>query len=674
MRPMALDGSRNCHVQQQQDVSDANRGWPSHSSTTKVDAIDAASNNAVTAATTTAAAPNSQRTVYQSRASLIMVHATLVPVIIASATAALLFARYSSSSPVWTVFYAWTIVLPCYAIVWSSWIYPFYVSELRHVPTVPGFPLWGHVYTLVTEECGLPQRHWHKELGPIVRYFLPLGAERISIAGDDALRHVLHRNPYNYPKPMRVRKWMGRVLGNGVLLAEGSEHILQRKILAPAFSLASIRALTPIFWEKALLVGKYWDDEIKRSGSSQPSYTGSTGGKSKTIEVLDWLNRCTLDIIGQAMFGYDIDSLRQPETPLRQAYRLVFSFDVSSRILHVINAFIPASRYLPYKMNRDIEKSRYIILDKATDIIRSKYADADGNEEGKAEGTQEKSYAAGAKEKVKDIVSLIAKASQKLEAEGQTGLSIETMRDQIMTFLGAGHDTTAAGVAWTLHILSKHPEVQSRLRAEIGERMPVLFSRHRDEGDDCDETEWLSKIISALASTDPDQLPYLHNVCRESLRYLPPIPLTVRQSVEADNFSGYCIPAGTPVYIFPSVVNRLSAYWGPTADVFDPDRWDHPVSIRTTSAPAAEAAASAPLLSRRTTSNGSSSGYMTFLQGPRGCIGRKFAETEMKVLLCVMLSAFEFSRDETRRDPEEGKLWRLVIRPKDGMNIRVTRI
>ena len=507
-----------------------------------------------------------------------------------------------------------------------------------------------------------------------MRYFLPLGAERISIAGDDALRHVLLRNPYNFPKPLRVRKWMGRVLGNGVLLAEGNEHAHQRKVLAPAFSLSSIRALTPIFWEKALLVGKYWDDEIKSSGAHQPGNGRSNGGCSKSIEVLDWLNRCTLDIIGQAMFGYDIDSLRQPETPLRQAYRLVFSFDMSSRILHVVNAFIPSSRYLPNKMNRDIEKSRDIILDKATDIIRSKYADADGKKEKKVEDIKGKGYAAGAKEKVKDIVSLIAKASQKLEAKGETGLSFETMRDQIMTFLGAGHDTTAAGVAWTLHTLSKHPEVQSRLREEIRERMPILFNRHNDNDSDYDENEWLSKIISALASTDPDQLPYLHNVCRESLRYLPPIPLTVRQSVEADTFSGYHIPAGTPVYIFPSVVNRMSAYWGPTADVFDPDRWDQPVTIRTTSAPAAEAAVSIPPPNGRTTSNGSSSGFMTFLQGPRGCIGRKFAETEMKVLLCVMLSAFEFSRDETRPDPEEGKLWRLVIRPKNGMNIKVTRI
>jgi cytochrome P450 len=109
-------------------------------------------------------------------------------------------------------------------------------------------------------------------------------------------------------------------------------------------------------------------------------------------------------------------------------------------------------------------------------------------------------------------------------------------------------------------------------------------------------------------------------------------------------------------------------------------RRSEPARRKTIWAPAGAAisgsnpAATAPPPNSRSVSNGSSSGFMTFLQGPRGCIGRKFAETEIKVLLCVLLSTFEFSRDETRQDPEETKYWRLVIRPKDGMYIKVTRL
>jgi cytochrome P450 len=62
------------------------------------------------------------------------------------------------------------------------------------------------------------------------------------------------------------------------------------------------------------------------------------------------------------------------------------------------------------------------------------------------------------------------------------------------------------------------------------------------------------------------------------------------------------------------------------------------------------------------------------LSGPRGCIGRKFAEVEMKTILCSLLSKFRFEMDETVQDPEELKMWRLVLRPRDGISLRATRV
>ncbi|KAL2022745.1 hypothetical protein VTK56DRAFT_4561 [Thermocarpiscus australiensis] len=493
-----------------------------------------------------------------------------------------------------------------YYFIWLSWLYPLYFSELRHIPTVPGFPLWGQFFTIITQECGVPQRSWHNQYGPIIRYFFPFGSERLSIADDEALKHMTLKNPYNYPKPVRAKLWMVRILGEGVLLAEGSEHVQQRKTLTPAFSIQSIRSLAPIFWEKGLLMAELWRREIVEAGRS-----------TKSIEVLEWLNRCTLDIIGKAGFGYDINSLENPEVPIREAYRLVFNFDIPSRILHGIQAFYPASKHIPAKMNHDMEKARSIILDKATEIINEKLDEAENN--------------IGAK----DILALIAKENKKAKEDGEQGLSFETMRDQIMTFLGAGHDTTATGVAWTIHLLTKYPHIQKRLREEIRDHMPFLFNQ--DERFD----------EAKLARADPDKLPYLDNVCRESLRYIPPIPMTVRQSLKDDKLGPYNVPGGTVVYVFANTINRLPWFWGDGADEFDPDRWD---ALPDTAVPNA---------------------FMTFLQGPRGCIGRKFAETEMKVLLCSLLSMFEFERDLSTSDPEDWKMWRLVLRPKDGVTVKV---
>ncbi|KAL7620242.1 hypothetical protein AAE478_009235 [Parahypoxylon ruwenzoriense] len=526
-----------------------------------------------------------------------------------TAAASFLWARYSELPVTSTVGISLTVSLSLYVFVWLSWIFPLYVSELRHVPTVPGFPLWGQFLDIITQECGVPQRKWHQEHGSIVRYFFPFGAERLSIADDEALRQMTVKNPYNYPKPVRAKLWMVRILGEGVLLAEGQEHMHQRKSLAPGFSIQSIRALTPVFWEKSLLLAKCWRQEMTAEKVT-----------TKSFEVLEWLNRTTLDIIGGAGFGYDINSLENPETPIREAYRLVFAFDIASRIMHGIQAFVPASKYIPSKMNRDMQISRGIILDKATKIISEKQEQAENNTGGK------------------DIIALIARDNKKMKAMGEAGLSLETMRDQIMTFLGAGHDTTATGVAWAVHLLSTHPEIQSRLREEIKDFMPFLFDK---------ETRFDSEQIIAA---DPDKLPYLDNVCRESLRYIPPIPMTVRQSIADDKLGPYKVPAGTVIYILANSINRLPMYWGPTADEFDPDRWDNLPETFTANA------------------------FMTFLQGPRGCIGRKFAEVEMKVLLCCLLSMYEFKRDSSTPNPEDWKMWRLVLRPKEGVTVKVTAI
>ncbi|KAF4122934.1 Cytochrome P450 [Geosmithia morbida] len=538
-----------------------------------------------------------------------MARSTFLPLMTAATASAYIYSRRHDTEPYFAIAATWATVVPLYVVVWMSWIFPFYVSELRHIPTVPGFPLWGQFFDIITEECGVPQRRWHKQYGPIVRYFFPFGSERLVVADDDALKHMTVRNPYNYPKPLRAKLWMVRILGEGVLLAEGPEHVHQRKALAPGFSIQSIRALAPVFWQKGLLMAKSWKDEIKESGAT-----------TKSIEALEWLNRTTLDIIGQAGFGYDINSLENPETPIREAYRLIFAFDIWSRLLHGIQAFIPASKYIPAKMNRDMDISRKIIVDKATEIINVKQEEAAQNLN------------------AKDIIGLIVKDNKRLQDKGEKGLSFETVRDQIMTFLGAGHDTTATGVVWTLHLLSIHPEIQSRLREEIKDYLPFMFDANQRY-----DPEVFSKA-------DPDRLPYLDNVCRESLRYIPPIPMTVRQSIADDTLAGYKIPAGTVVYVIANAINHLPMYWGPTAGKFDPDRWDNLPSTFTNNA------------------------FMTFLQGPRGCIGRKFAETEMKVILCCLLSMFEFKRDETFDDPEKWKMWRLVLRPKDGVRLSVTTI
>jgi cytochrome P450 len=142
-----------------------------------------------------------------------------------------------------------------------------------------------------------------------------------------------------------------------------------------------------------------------------------------------------------------------------------------------------------------------------------------------------------------------------------------------MTFLGAGHDTTATSAAWTLLMLAKNPEVQERLRDEIRQAMPFLFDGAQRTDELCLEKQG-----------DVDLLPYLEDVCKESFRYIPSIPMTVRKTIEDDALAGYFVPAGTTVYLMANAINRLPQYWGPTADTFDPSRWRNLPDSYTTNA------------------------------------------------------------------------------------------
>ena len=117
------------------------------------------------------------------------VQITFVPLLGAATLIALAIAKTSSWSTLYSLSVVYGIFIPTY-VFYLSYIFPFYISQLRNVPTVPGFPLWGQFYEIITQEVGVPQRKWHQEHGPIIRYFFPFGAERLAVADDDAIKQV----------------------------------------------------------------------------------------------------------------------------------------------------------------------------------------------------------------------------------------------------------------------------------------------------------------------------------------------------------------------------------------------------------------------------------------------------------------------------------------------------
>lgn len=173
------------------------------------------------------------------------------------------------------------------------------------------------------------------------------------------------------------------------LLVEGDVHARQRKVLASAFPTSAIRHMESTFFEQGLLLADLLEQNIR-----------AAPGRSRCVEMLDWLNRAPLDVIGAAAFGYEVDSLCNPEASFREAYLAIFSFDFMARGTW-LRLYTDAVKYLQCKIDRVYESTGQAVTDIATSIVRSKLE------------TDEASPAR------KDIISLIVNHNKSLpEREG----------------------------------------------------------------------------------------------------------------------------------------------------------------------------------------------------------------------------------------------------------------
>jgi len=164
------------------------------------------------------------------------------------------------------------------------------------------------------------------------------------------------------------------------------------------------------------------------------------------------------------------------------------------------------------------------------------------------------------------------------------------MRDELVTLLLAGHETTASTLSWTFYLVDRHPEVLARLHAEavevLGDRLPVYEDLHR--------------------------LTYTAMVVQEVMRLYPPVWILTRQARQDDQVAGYHVPAGADVLVCPYTLHRHPAFW-PAPDRFDPDRFD---PARGTSRPGYA--------------------YIPFGAGPRFCVGNHLGLMEAAFVIAMV--------------------------------------
>jgi cytochrome P450 len=315
---------------------------------------------------------------------------------------------------------------------------------------------------------------------PIVRQSTPVGAFHL-VADPEGIRRVMLDNVANYPKTRLERRFFSSVFGDGLLSSEGEVWRSHRRIMAPSFSPASVTSYVPAMAEQALALDARWGN----ARLDQP------------IDVAREMNGLTLRIISQAMFSTDGDAL----TGLMER-----SIAGAMTVLRPgLADFIPVIDRIRYRALTQKVGCLFAELDAAIAELIARREGAGGDD-------------------------LLARLIAARDAERGRGMTAQEVRDQVLTIFVAGHETTAAAMAWIWYLLSQHHWAEARLHAEFD---AVLGGR-------------------APAQEDLPRLVYTRMVAEEAMRLYPPAPGTsTRVAIEADEVCGMKIPKGGYVVIAP---------------------------------------------------------------------------------------------------------------------------
>lgn len=437
------------------------------------------------------------------------------------------------------------------------------------VPAGPrGVPVLGNGPQFFRNPLDFPKRCL-TQYGDIVGLSL-LGSPAVLVGHPEYVKHVLADNFENYQKGKLYREELS-FLGNGLLLNEGAFWQQQRKLLAPMFHPDRITQYTNTMVDYASR--KVRDLQF-----------------DSAIDIDTVMQALTLEIIAKSLMNLDLDEAG-PE--VRAGLQAVMSQARASRRFP-----ISLPPWIPTPGNR-----RYRQAISTFDTIVQEVID-----EHRTQATPPD-----------DVVTIL------LEAQDCATIQIDDtqIRDELVTLLLAGHDTTALGISYALYLLAKHPAEQETVQREID---AVLA------GD-------------TISVESISELRYLDAVITETLRLFPPSYLFVREAKEADMIGEYPIKEGTTVIIHPWVMHRDDRYYAqPTS--FDPSRWLN--SLERELHPFA---------------------YIPFSGGPRRCIGEHFANIEMKIILATFIQAFQF---ELAFEPPVSLQPRITLRPASNIPLKLS--
>ncbi|VDC00129.1 unnamed protein product [Peniophora sp. CBMAI 1063] len=473
-------------------------------------------------------------------------------------------------------------------------------------------------YDAVLKEDPLVMERWAQQYGPIYRYAAQLKIPTLAITDARAIAHVLG-HPDLYQKPQVLQRALRFLLGAGMLTVEGNEHRRQRRVMSPAFGNAQMRDLTHIFLERTEQLRQVW-----------LALTAENGSNEVTIEVVKYLTKTTLDVIGLAGFDYEFNALSADKTAneLGDAVWAIVNQPQPS-VLDIMQIIFPVLRFIPTVNSRKLQQANAVLHRVGSQMVAEKKSEVlavAGSSVDKAAFQS------------KDILGLLVRANMASDLPESSRMSDTEIVAQIPTLLAAGHETTSTMMSWALYALSVNPHVQDKLRAE-------LQAGYDDTGD--------SPSMEQLHA-----FTYLDAVIRETLRMWPPLPFLSREALKTDVIpterpwtdkkgvvhDGIRVTQGDAIAVPVIAMNRSTDIWGPDAGEFRPERW----LLQDALPPPHFQHVPLP-------------GLLSFSAGPRACIGWRLAYVEMKAMLYVLLRSFRF---ELSTRPEDMTMQAgLILRP-----------
>ncbi len=398
------------------------------------------------------------------------------------------------------------------------------------------------------------------------------------ITHPDHVQHVLQLNNKNYRRSV-IFDLLKPVVGDGLLTNEGPSWLRQRRIIQPAFHRKRISGF-------AEMMVKMTEQMVERWSRLEHS--------DRPLDVVPEMMRLTLAIVARAVCGVDITQKVDDEFASAMACALEH---VNYRTTHMLTfpERIPTPRNLRL---RNAIRTFDRLVHEVIESRRRTNASRD------------------------DLLSMLMEL--RYEDTGE-GMSDKQLRDELMTFFAAGHETTAITLSWTWYLLSKNPPVARQLRAE------------------------LDRVLGGRAPTFEDlpQLTYTRAVLEEALRLYPPVWAMSRNANEDDQVGGFHIPKNALVLLSPYITHRHPEFWE-NPEGFDPDRF----------------------LPGGAASKRHRFAWYPFGGGPRVCIGSEFALMEAQLVVATVAQRFHLDLDPGYPVKPEPI---FTLRPSPGVMVKLRR-